>query len=81
VEKIEAVDDKVMVDLRAIKKTEADIARVVNKIGRVEHGVEKLEAEIEIADEELKTLNRGHTNILNIVRGLQQQLNQLRQSA
>lgn len=31
--KIEAVDDKVMVDRRALKKTEADIAKAAGKVG------------------------------------------------
>lgn len=75
--KIEAVDEKVMVDRRALKKTEADIAKVAAKVGRVER---KLEAEVERVDEELHTLDREHTSMLNIVRDLQQQVNQLRQT-
>lgn len=75
--KIEAVDDKVMVDRRALKKTEADIAKVAAKGGRVERN---LEAEVERVDEELHTLDREHTSMLNIVRDLQEQVNQLCQT-
>lgn len=70
--KIEAVDDKVMVDRRALKKTEADIAKVAGKVGRVERN---LEVEVERVDEELHTLDREQTSMLNIVRDLQQQVN------
>lgn len=75
--KIEAVDDKVMVDRRALKKTEADIAKVAGKVGRVER---KLEAEVERVVEELHTLDREQTSMLNLVRDPQQQVNQLRQT-
>lgn len=73
--KIEAVDDKVMVDRRALKKAEADIAKVAGKVGRVEGN---LEAEVERVDEELQVLDRGHASMLNIVGDLQQHVNQLR---
>lgn len=58
-------------------EAEADIAKVAGKVGRVE---QKLEAEVERVDEELHTLDREQTSMLNIVRDLQQQVNQLRQT-